>query len=106
MMTRLKIVSTTPLALAVCLSLSVITLAQEPCPLRAPVGEAGLRKQKATKTVQPVYPNESLKNRVTGKVIVEILVDENGKVPEARVKQAPDELTGQTVHDTAKQCEF
>jgi len=42
-----------------------------------------------------------LKNHVTGKVIVEILVDENGKVPEAKVKQAPDELTGQAVVDAA-----
>jgi len=105
-MTSLEIISRISLSLAAGLGLSVITLAQTPCPFRVPVGETGLRKQKATKTVQPVYPDESLKNHVTGKVIVEILVDEEGKVPEAKVKQAPDELTGQAVVDAAKQWEF
>ena len=79
---------------------------QKLCPFRAPVGEAGLRKQKATKRVKPVYPKESLKNGISGKVIVDILVDEHGKVPEAKVNQAPDELTGQAVVDAAKQWEF
>jgi TonB family protein len=105
-MIRLKIISTITLALAACLGLRVVALAQTPCPFRVPVGEVGLRKQKATRTVKPVYPDESLKNHVTGKVIVRILVDENGKVPEAQVEHAPDELTGQAVVDAAKQWEF
>jgi TonB family protein len=93
------------LALA-CLGFGASTAAQKPCPFRAPVGEVGLRKQKATKRVQPIYPEQSLKANVTGKVIVEILVDENGKVPDAKVRQAPDQLTGQAVVDAAKQWEF
>ena len=84
----------------------IAALPQKLCPFKAPVGEAGLRKQKATKKVQPVYPEESLKNGVSGRVIVAIVVDEYGKVPEARVKEAPDELTGQAVVDAAKQWEF
>jgi TonB family protein len=56
--------------------------------------------------VQPTYPDDSLKNHVTGKVIVQILVDENGRVPEATVKQAPDQLTGESVVAAAKQWEF
>jgi TonB family protein len=87
-------------------SVNDIALAQKPCPFRAPVGESGLRKQKATKKVKPVYPEESLKNNVTGRVVVDILVDENGKVPEAKVKEAPDELTGQAVVEAAKKWEF
>src|SRR5438045_5959170 len=82
------------------------SVAQKVCPFRAPVGETGLRKQKATKMVQPIYPDESLKNHVTGKVIVQILVDENGRVPEATVKQAPDQLTGESVVAATKQWEF
>ena len=105
-MTRLKTILTIILAFAACLGLSLSARAQTPCPFRAPVGEAGLRKQKATRTVQPVYPDESLKHHVTGKVIIGILVDENGKVAEAKVKHAPDELTGQAVVDAAKQWEF
>ena|ERR1051325_4146496 len=81
-------------------------LGQKPCPFRAPVGESGLRKQKATKRVKPVYPEASLKNKVAGRVVVEILVDESGKVPEAKVKEAPDELIGQAAVEAAKQWEF
>ena len=105
-MTRSRLIATTPVVFATILCLGAMTVAQQPCPFRAPVGEAGLRKQKVIKTVQPAYPDESLKQHVTGRVIVDIIVDENGKVPEAKVKQAPDELTGQAVVDAAKQWEF
>jgi TonB family protein len=43
---------------------------------------------------------------VTGRAVVEILVDESGKVTEAKVKEAPDQLTGQAVVDAAQQWEF
>jgi TonB family protein len=96
---------------AIVLALSIVfvhnaALAQKPCPFRAPVGESGLRKYKATKKVKPIYPEASLKNNVAGRVVVKVLVDENGKVSEATVKEAPDELTGQAVVDAAKQWEF
>jgi TonB family protein len=94
------------LTLLISIGTFTLSVAQKVCPFRASVGEAGLRKQKATKTVQPNYPDESLKNHVTGKVIVKILVDENGKVPEANVEQAPDQLTGESVVAAAKQWEF
>ena len=87
-------------------SVNDIALAQKLCPFRAPVGESGLRKQKATKKVKPLYPEESLKNNVIGRVVVDILVDENGKVPEAKVREAPDELIGRAVVEAAKQWEF
>ena len=93
-------------ALLICLYVTDDILAQKPCPFRAPVGETGLRKQKATKKVKPLYPEASLKTKVVGRVAVEILVDESGKVPEAKVKESPDELTGQAVVDAAKQWEF
>jgi TonB family protein len=104
-MTSLRMVSA-PLVLGLYLCSNLVALAQKPCPFRAPVGEAGLRKQKATKRVRPLYPKISLENGISGRVIVDILVDENGKVAEARVNEAPDELTGQAVVDAAKQWEF
>ena len=94
------------LTLIICVGTCASSVAQKLCSFRAPVGETGLREQKATKTVQPTYPDDSLKNHVTGKVIVKILVDENGKVPEANVEQAPDQLTGESVVAAAKQWEF
>ncbi|MDT4965378.1 MAG: Gram-negative bacterial TonB protein C-terminal [Acidobacteriota bacterium] len=87
-------------------SVDATAFAQKLCPYKAPVGESGLRKQKATKKVKPTYPEDSLKNRVTGRVVVNILVDENGKVSEAKVNESPDELTGQAVVAAAKQWEF
>ena len=105
-MIRLRIVAAMFLVSASLLCLEVTALPQKLCPFKAPVGEAGLRKQKATKRVQPVYPKESVKNHISGRVIVTILVDESGKVSEAKVNQAPDELTGQAVVDAAKQWEF
>jgi TonB family protein len=101
----LKLMSLISVALG-CLAFSLVTTAQKPCPFRAPVGETGLRKQKAVKRVQPTYPEESLKRNVTGKATVQILVDENGKVPDAKVTEAPDQLIGQAVVDAAKQWEF
>ena len=104
-MTNSKLIVIAPIAL-VSFAVFADTVAQKPCPFRAPVGEAGLRKQKAIKRVQPIYPEESLKHNVTGKVIVQILVDENGKVPDAKVTESLDQLTGQAVVDAAKQWEF
>lgn len=103
-MMSLRIVLAMFLVLAPCFG--VTALPQKLCPFQAPMSETGLRRYRATKKVAPVYPAESLKNRISGRVVVEILVDEHGKVPEAKVNQAPDELTGQAVVDAAKQWEF
>jgi TonB family protein len=103
---RMKNYRTIFLALLICIGASTSSVAQKVCPFRTPVGETGLRKQKATKMVQPTYPEESLKNNVTGKVTVKIIVDETGKVPEANVEQAPDQLTGESVVAVAKQWQF
>ena len=105
-MIRLRIVAAMFLLLAGLPCFGVTALPQKLCPFQAPMGEAGLRKYRATKRVMPVYPTESLKNGISGRVVVGILVDEYGKVPEAKVNQAPDELTGQAVVDAAKQWEF
>jgi len=105
-MIRVRGLTVSILAVLVYLACSHIGLAQKPCPFRAPVGEDGLRKYKTTKKVTPLYPAESLKNQVSGKVVVDILIDENGKVVEARVQESPDALTGQAVVDAAKQWEF
>ena len=102
----MKISASIFVAVCVCIDAFASAVPQKVCPFRAAVGETGLRKQKATKTVQPTYPDESLKNHVTGRVIVKILVDENGKVAEASVNQAPDQLTGESVVTAAKQREF
>src|ERR1051326_3663022 len=93
-------------ALLICTGAGSSSVAQKACQFKAPVGETGLRKQKATKTVRPTYPEDSLKNHVTGKVIAKIIVDQKGKVSEATVEQAPDRLTGESVVAAAKQWEF
>ena len=103
---RVRVLTVPILAVVVYLACSHIGLAQKPCPFRVPVGEDGLRKYKTTRKVKPLYPAESLKSQVSGKVVVDILIDENGKVAEAKVQKSPDALTGQAVVDAAKQWEF
>ena len=105
-MMKLRNATTLVLVLAGLPGFGRSALPQKLCPFQAPMGEAGLRKYRATKRVMPIYPTESLKSGITGRVVVEILVDEYGKVPEAKVKEAPDELTGQAVINAAKQWEF
>lgn len=102
----MRIALTILLAFLICVGTFSSSLAQKVCPFRAPVGEKGLRTQKTTKAVKPTYPADSLKNNVTGRVVVQILVDESGKVSETKVREAPDQLTGESVVAAAKQWAF
>jgi periplasmic protein TonB len=43
--------------------------------------------------VEPLYPEEARRNHVSGVVIVQTVIDENGHVTEATALQGPPELT-------------
>ncbi len=45
----------------------------------------------------PLYPRESLKNRVKGVVVAELQHDGTGRVTELRILQSPDSWTGKAV---------
>lgn len=62
--------------------------AQQAAP-KAPAEEPRL---KLIERVEPVYPPEAEEKGITGKVTVEITINETGEVSEAKVKEGPKEL--------------
>ncbi len=52
----------------------------------------GAKKPKIVKKVSPVYPEDAVKKRIEGIVILEAVIDKNGKVKESRVITSPDPL--------------
>jgi TonB family protein len=82
---------------------SVNSRPPQPTVLR--VNERSLRKQ-ALKVVNPEYPENSRKKKVKGKALVEVEVDENGKVAKVDVTKAPDEDIKKSVLAAVKKWEF
>jgi protein TonB len=75
---------------------------------RAPIRVGGTVLDKMpvpTKQVQPVYAAEVMRARIQGTVAVEVLVDEQGKVVDARVLRSIPQLDDAAVV-AAKQWEF
>lgn len=60
---------------------------------------------KLIERVEPDYPQEASDKGITGKVIVEITIDEKGEVSEARVKEGP-ELLHQAALDAVRKWRF
>jgi TonB family protein len=65
----------------------------------------GVLQGNATKRVAPEYPQDAKNARIFGSVVVEVTVDEVGRVISARPISGPVELRGAAV-DAAKQWEF
>ncbi len=58
---------------------------------RVVISEAVLRRNKLSR-IQPSYPDKAKQQRMMGKVKIEIVIDENGKVLSAIGKEGPQEL--------------
>jgi TonB family protein len=69
------------------------------------VGEDGMRKS-AAKTVMPSYPDEALKKREQGVVVVEVQYDPKGDVINASIIEAPSKSIGDAVVIAVKQWKF
>ena len=69
------------------------------------VGEDGMR-QSASKTVMPSYPEEALKKREQGVVVVELQYDAKGDVVNTSVLETPSKSIGDTVVSAVKQWKF
>lgn len=65
----------------------------------------GIFQGSATKRVEPEYPQDAKKARIFGSVVVEVTVNEVGRVISARAISGPVELRGAAV-DAAKQWKF
>jgi TonB family protein len=62
----------------------------------------GVCRREAIKTAQPIYPTEAEKQGIKGAVVVEIIIDENGRVDSARSLSGPDALRGAAVEAARK----
>ena len=51
--------------------------------------EGGVLNSKATSLPKPVYPQEAKRLKVSGRVTVRVVVDENGKVTSAQATDGP-----------------
>lgn len=69
------------------------------------VGEDGMRKS-ASKTVMPSYPEEAVKKREQGVVVVELQYDAKGDVVNASVLETPSRSIGDAVVIAVKQWKF
>jgi TonB family protein len=86
-------------AIASCLAFQ--TLAQNV----ARVHEAVLRKA-ATTVVMPLYPSSSRKRGTQGLAVVELTIDEQGKVLNVKVVESPDEDIGNAVTTAVRGWKF
>jgi TonB family protein len=76
-----------------------------------PAGDALTRledsqKPKMVKKVDPVYPEEALKNKLQGVVRLEAVIDESGKVKSLRALESPDPLLTEAAIDAVKNWEY
>jgi TonB family protein len=71
----------------------------------APKAAAEEPRIKLIERVEPVYPSEAEEKGITGKVTVEITIDEKGEVSEAKVKEGPQELR-QAAIDAVRKWRF
>ena len=67
--------------------------------------EDGMRKS-ASKTVMPSYPEDALKKRQHGVVVVELQYDSKGDVVSTSVLQAPSKTIGDAVILALRQWKF
>lgn len=81
-------------------------LALKPCSGPLVIRKSGgVLQQSATKRITPAYPLAALAQRITGSVLVELTIDEMGKVISTRTISGPAELHG-AAEQAAKAWEF
>ncbi len=61
---------------------------------------------KKVKDVKPVYPEEAVKNKIEGVVIMEAMTDEQGKVRSLRIISSPSQLLNSAALAAVKQWEY
>lgn len=88
-----------------------VTFALDPGDKGAPAGDALTRlkiseRPKKVKDVKPVYPEEAVKNKIEGVVIMEAMTDEQGKVRNLRVISSPSQLLNSAALAAVKQWEY
>jgi TonB family protein len=68
-----------------------------------PAGEPAI---KLLKKVNPIYPEEAKKGKITGEVVLEVRIGKAGKVTEAKAVKSPDESLSKAAVDAVRQWEY
>lgn len=58
------------------------------------------------KKVTPVYPEQALKQKIGGKVAVELLINEKGMVEDTRILMSTNHIFDEPVIEAVKKCQF
>ena len=84
-----------------------LALASPQDPVRVGEGEA-VEEPEVTHKVEPAYPDEAKRNRLQGAVVVEVLVNEEGLVQEAKVVKSVDDapMLSDSALEAIRQWEF
>ena len=61
---------------------------------------------KLVKQVNPKYPEEAKKEKVSGEVVLEIKIDKTGKVSDAKVLKAADDRLAKAAVEAVRQWEY
>ena len=61
---------------------------------------------KLVKKVSPKYPEEAKKEKVAGEVVLEIRIDETGKVSDAKVLKTADDRLAKAAVEAVRQWEY
>jgi len=77
----------------------------EPAAIRF-VKEGGVTEPVVRQKVMPAYPEEARAQRVTGTVVLDLTVANDGKVAAVRVLDSPNTLLSQAAVDAVRQWEF
>jgi TonB family protein len=70
---------------------------------RNAVRVAGDNKPKLMKQVNPVYPDEALKGKIEGQVILEVVIEKSGRVRDTRIIATSDPLLAAAAEEAVKQ---
>ncbi len=68
--------------------------------------DAGITEPVLISKVLPAYPEEAKKNRIEGVVVVEVVIDAEGKVEDVRMLEAPDTSLAQAAVDAVRQWRY
>lgn len=95
----------TALVLALCMS-AVVAVAMPAQDKAADENGKPVDVPKLVKKVNPAYPAEAKSEKVMGAVVLDILIDEKGRVADAKAVKSADDRLSKAAIDAVKQWEY
>jgi protein TonB len=67
---------------------------------------AGMTEPEVTHKVNPAFPREALKEKASGLVVLDVVIDSNGAVGEITVVESPNEYLSKAAVDAMRQWKY